>query len=171
MIERPDKLNNQAILLASDGDYTSAIACFKRAILIERDNYLLWYNLGVTYRDCGDFANSYSALLKSHQINPENDDVLETLAAICLELKMPDKTVEFCEEGLERNDSNPHFWNLLGVTFFQEEMFIEASESFEMAVSFNPYYLDALINLHDTYEELGNENGRIECEKRIKEIS
>ena len=65
MTERPDKLNNQAILLASGGEYTEAIACFKRAIIIQRDNYLLWYNLGVTYRDSGDLKNAVSALEKA----------------------------------------------------------------------------------------------------------
>lgn len=170
MKELPEKLNNQAILLANDGDYTSAIACFKRAIVIQRDNYLLWYNLGVTYRDCGDLTQARNALLKAHQINPENDDVLETLATLCLQLKMPEETVDYCKEALDRNDSNPHFWNLLGVTFFEQEMYIEASECFEMAVSFNPYYLDALYNLRDTYEQIGNTNGLNECEKKIKEI-
>ena len=43
MTERADKLNNHAIILAADGEYTEAIACFKRAIIIQRDNYLLWY--------------------------------------------------------------------------------------------------------------------------------
>ena len=34
MTERPDKLNNQAILLANGGEYYEAIAYFKRAITI-----------------------------------------------------------------------------------------------------------------------------------------
>ena len=38
MIERSDTLNNQAIILASDGAYTEAIACFKRAIIIDKEN-------------------------------------------------------------------------------------------------------------------------------------
>ena len=54
MLERSDTLNNQAILLASDGAYNEAIACFKRAIVIDKENYLLWFNLGVTYRDAGN---------------------------------------------------------------------------------------------------------------------
>ena len=36
MIERADTLNNQAIILASDGAYNEAIACFKRAIVLDK---------------------------------------------------------------------------------------------------------------------------------------
>ena len=80
MIERPDKLNNQAILLASDGDYTSAIACFKRAITMEKQNYLLWYNLGLTYRDAGDLKKAKHAIKQANEINPSNEEVVESLA-------------------------------------------------------------------------------------------
>ena len=62
MIERSDTLNNQAILLASDGAYNEAIACFKRAIVIDKENYLLWFNLGVTYRDAGKLQDAENSL-------------------------------------------------------------------------------------------------------------
>ena len=54
MTERPDQLNNQAIIFAKDGNYNDAIQCFKRAIIIDSDNSLLWYNLGVTYTVMGE---------------------------------------------------------------------------------------------------------------------
>ena len=62
MIERSDVLNNQAISLASEGNFKDAIACFKRAIFIEKENHLLWYNLGITYRDAGDLSNAKKSL-------------------------------------------------------------------------------------------------------------
>ena len=34
----------------------------------------------------------------------------------------------------------------------------------------NPYYYDALFNLRDTYEELGNSNGAADVASRMKEI-
>ena len=43
--ETAEKLNNQAIILASHGEYTEAIACFVHALTIENDNSLLWFNL------------------------------------------------------------------------------------------------------------------------------
>lgn len=167
MTERADILNNQAILFASDGDYPSAIACFKRAIVLDKENYLLWYNLGVTYRDNGDFTNARHALEKANAINPENCDVLETLATICMMEKRFDETLFYCGQGLDLNCCNEHFLNLAGVVYFQEENYQKACSFFEMAVSINPYYKDALLNLKDTYYELRNKFGIEEVEKKL----
>ena len=40
MLENSEKLNNQAVHLASKGEYEDAIACLKRAITVENSNYL-----------------------------------------------------------------------------------------------------------------------------------
>ena len=170
MLERSDTLNNQAILLASDGAYNEAIACFKRAIVIDKDNYLLWFNLGVTYRDAGNLADAENSLETAYRIAPEKEDVAETFATICLMQKKYSKVQCICMESLDLNPLNPHLWNLLGVTEFQTENYNEASSYFEQAVSINPYYLDALYNLRDTYSVINNPKGEAACNARIQEL-
>lgn len=170
MIERSDKLNNQAILFASDGSYNEAIACFKRAITIDNSNYLLWYNLGVTYRDSGQLDLARYSLQTAYKIAPENEDVTEAFATICLMQKDYDSVEAICSEGLDYNPMNSHLWNLMGVSDFQNENYEDAAESFELAVQINPYYLDALYNLKDTYSLLENKIGEIECKNKINEI-
>lgn len=170
MIEQPDKLNNQAIILAADGSYPEAIACFKRAITLDNTNYLLWYNLGVTYRDSGELESAKSALAAAYRLAPENDDAEETFATVCLMLKDYDSVVAICETGLFRNPFNSHLWNLIGVTHFQNESYEDAAECFEQAVYINPYYEDALYNLKDTYSVLHNHKGEQACDQKIKEI-
>ncbi len=168
MIEHADKLNNQAIILASDGSFNEAIACFKRAITIDKGNYLLWYNLGVTYRDAGELESACDALAMAYKIAPLNADVIETYATLNLALKRYDEVRIICEEGLDLNPLNAHLWNLIGVANFQNEAFSDAAECFEQAVYINPYYEDALYNLRDTYDVLKNKNGKIQCENQIR---
>lgn len=170
MIEIPEKLNNQAIELASNGSFPEAIACFKRAITLQNNNYLLWFNLGVTYRDAGELEKAKQALKTSHSMVPANSEVTETYANICLTLKLYDKVTQLCYEGLDYEPCNAHLWNLLGVVNFQKENYEEAAEKFEYALYINPYYLDALYNLRDTYSTLKNSKGEKECNKVIKEI-
>lgn len=171
MTERPDQLNNQAIVFAKDGNYNDAISCFKRAIIIDSDNSLLWYNLGVTYRDMGELKDSHDAFLKAFKINYENEEIIEALATCCIQMKRLAEAEHYSIIGLDTNEANPHFWNLMGVINFQKEDYKEAANFFEQAVFINPYYEDALINLRDTYEELGNKNGVIECQKKLDEIN
>lgn len=170
MLERSDKLNNQAIMLASDGAFNEAIACFKRAITIDNSNYLLWFNLGVTYRDSGDLEQACYALETAAKISPENEEVLETLATINLALRNFDKVRSICKRALHANQCSSHFWNLLGVVEFQTENYQVAADFFEQAVCFNPYYLDGLYNLKDTYYMLKNKHGEEECQKKIAEL-
>lgn len=170
MIEEPEALNNQAIILATSGDYPSAIACLKRAIIISQNNYLIWYNLGITYRDSGDLKNAIHSLKKALQLAPDNQEVLETLATVCVMAGDFPSVLRYAAKGFELNIENPAFWNLAGVAYFNIERYTDASEHFEQALSLNPYYQDALFNLRDTYYELNNKIGARECDKRLKEL-
>ena len=53
MKENVEELNNNAIHLAQKGNFDEAVACFKRALTLDKENYLLWFNLALTYRDAG----------------------------------------------------------------------------------------------------------------------
>lgn len=171
MQENPETLNTQAIELASQGDYPEAIACFKRAIAIERENYLLWFNMGVTYRDAGDLEGAKQALLQANLINPEDEEVLETLALIYFSLGQTDLALETCLDTLELNTNNAHIWNTIGVLHFSKSNYQDACTSFEKAVTLYPHYYDALYNLRDTYTELGNKQGALECNDRLKKLT
>lgn len=170
MIEKSETLNNQAIMYAADGAFTEAIACFKRAIVIEKNNSLIWYNLGVTYRDAGELKKAQNALKTACSLAPQDENILETFGTISLLLKDYNSVLTAARDGLELNESNAHFYNLSGVVFFQMAEYEKAAEFFESAVQINPYYEDALYNLKDTYSELKNKNGEEECNKRIKEL-
>lgn len=170
MRENPESLNHQAIELASHGEYVEAIACFKRAITMSRDNVLLWYNLGITYRDAGMMQLSKDALLTAYKINSEDPDIIETLAHICFLLGEHQEALTFCAQGLEINMRNAHLWNNSGVIYFTEGDYESACEAFEHAVTIDPNYYDAVYNLRDTYQELGNTIAAAECDARLKSI-
>lgn len=170
MIETAERLNNQAILLAADGSYKEAIACFVRAITIEKDNSLLWYNLGLTYRDSGDLKDAEDSLLKAHYLSPFDSDIIEELTLIFYQEGKILEAMQFCTMGIFNNPESSRLWNTQGVLLFNQEDYNEASISFERAVVLNPYYYDALFNLRDTYAKIGNKAGEQECAKRLKEL-
>lgn len=170
MVETAEKLNNQAIILAHDGSFREAIACFARAITIEKDNSLLWFNLGITYRDAGKLQQAEEALSKALELSPYDTDVIEELALILYSQKKLDEACDLCVHGLHINPENTHLWNTRGVVLFNKGQYEDACDSFETAVIFNPYYYDALYNLRDTYRQLNNKSGEEECNSRMREI-
>ncbi|WP_318662546.1 tetratricopeptide repeat protein [Treponema sp.] len=170
MTEQAESLNTQAINLAQNGDFKEAIACFKRAIVVEKANHLLWFNLGVTYRDAGELYSARECLLKAYDINATDKDVIETLALVNLSMQDYQEAFEFCVTGLDLYPVDAHLWNTLGVIFFNQSDYLNAADAFERAITINPYYYDALYNLRDTYDELGNTAGKAECKRRMSAI-
>lgn len=165
--ETAQTLNDQAVRLAHSGDYEDALLCFSRAIEIESGNSLLWYNMGLTYRDKGENDMALEALKTAHSIDGTDEDTLETLATLCLSMDDTDEAKAWCAEGLVVNEKNPHLWNTMGVAFFNEADYDMASALFEKAITLNPYYYDAMFNLKDTYIAMGNRIGAKECKKRL----
>ena len=142
-----------------------------RAINIEKENYLLWFNLALTYRDAGKLKSARKAIKNAFSINPTDDEVLETSATICYECSDLPAACEYAMAGLSLNENNYRLWNTLGVIYFNQDEYEAASEAFENAVIVNPYYYDALYNLRDCYEELGNIVGAMECDERMRSLS
>ena len=171
MIESSEKLNTRAIELASGGYYSEALACLKRAIAIDRNNYYLWYNLGITYRDAGDLENACNALETALTYNPNDSDILDSLGLIYLSIGESECAYEILTQAVETQENNPKLWNDLGVVQFSLGMYEQASLSFEKAVKQFPHYYDALFNLRDTYQELGNKIGAKICDEKLKHIT
>lgn len=170
MLESSEKLNNQAVRLAFNGEYMEAIACLKRAITVEKENYLLWFNLALTYRDAGNLDAAKTSMEYALKLNRKNEEIIEAIANLCISMELYDDAMFYCIMGFDVNDMNPHFWNTAGVIHFQIEEYGEAAEFFEHAVSLSPRYYDALFNLRDTYEQLGNKTGYEECARILRSI-
>ena len=75
----------QAMNAITKGNFDEAVACFKRALTLDKENYLLWFNLALTYRDAGYIDKAISSMEKAHIMNPEDPEILETLANLCKE--------------------------------------------------------------------------------------
>ncbi len=170
MKETVSSMNKRAIELSDSGEYTDAIACFRRAITVEKNNHLLYFNLGITYFHAGDLANAKNSLLQAHLLNPDESEILEMLAIVCNEAGQREEALYYCTEALDINYYNHKIWNTIGVIYFSIEEYNDACEAFEQAVTINPYYYDAFFNLRDTYEELGNTTGVAICEKQMKTL-
>ena len=59
-------LNTEAINHVQKGEFAEAITCLKCAIKME-DSFVLRLNLGLTYRDSGNFRKAKTALEKAQQ--------------------------------------------------------------------------------------------------------
>ncbi len=166
MLESAEKLNNQAVEYVMHGNFDDAIACLKRAVIVEKENFILWYNLALTYRDSGDYEDAIYYCKHAYDLNPDSMEVITTLTNLYFANGDIENAKNYCTAGFVSEESNPEIWNLAGVIAFSEKDYEHAAAAFQRAVELNPFFYEALYNLRDTYEALGNERGVKEC-KRI----
>ena len=162
-------LNTEAINHVQKGEFAEAITCLKCAIKME-DSFVLRLNLGLTYRDSGNFRKAKTALEKALELKGDDICALEELSLVCLKLEEFEEAVEYCYTALQLAPENAHLWNTFGIIHFAQHDLSNAADFFEEAVTLNPYYYDAFFNLRDTYDELGNKAGKEECIKKMAEL-
>lgn len=170
--DSPSFLNANAILLASEGKHTEAISCFLQGLRLDPENPVLWFNLALSYRAIGDLTKAKEALSNSIECDDEDPDVFDSMGVVLHETG-EDLAAEFCfRKAIEMDPSNGRIWNNLGVLSFGKKNYREAARAFETAVSLlrKEESGDTLINLRDTYTELGETEKQEKCVKLIQKL-
>jgi len=73
--------NNLGILLRKNKKWKEAVEEYKKAIAIDKENDVLFYNIALAYDDGEDRHNAYSCIREALRINPalyKNDSVVST---------------------------------------------------------------------------------------------
>lgn len=170
MQESADLFNDTAVALAADGCYMEAIAYLRRALQLEPDNALLWFNLGLNYYALKQKQNSRNALLNAAECNPYDADIWDTLGVVLHEVGETEASKKAYTTALNLEATNGRIWNNYGTLLFNVQEYRQARHAFESALLFSPDLTDALFNLRDTYSILGNTVLEKKCEKMIQSI-
>ena len=164
-------LNNSGIALTEANRPNDAIPLFRKALVIEPENPLLWLNLGVAQQRTGDYEEAVASFQHALGIDSSLTEAWFSMGLIFYEMK----EFELCENcyysALAADENDPRIWNNLGVLNFSLGHFEEARNCFEEAVSIMPHYYDALYNLRDTCRELGDYRAAAEFERALSGLS
>ncbi|QQO11352.1 tetratricopeptide repeat protein [Breznakiella homolactica] len=169
-METAATLNNSGITLTEANRPNDAIPLFRKALILEPGNPLLWLNLGIAQQRTGDYSEAMVSFNQAILIDETLADAWLSMGLIYYEMEQFDAAEECYQAALERNDENPSAWNNLGVLYFVEGSYEEARYCFEQAVSLVPLYTDALINLRDACRELEDYRAAAEFERRLSEL-
>ncbi|MDR1948135.1 MAG: tetratricopeptide repeat protein [Spirochaetaceae bacterium] len=159
-------LNDSGIALTEANRPNEAIPLFRKALIMEPENPLLWMNLGIAQQRTGDYDEALTSFQRSIFISSDLADAWVSMGLIYYELEQFELAEECYQSALARQGDAPKTWNNLGVLYFVEGSYEEARHCFEEAVSLSPLYYEALYNLRDTCRELqdyraASEFGRI----------
>jgi len=169
-METAANLNDSGIALTEANRPYEAIPLFRKALIMEPKNPLLWLNLGIAQQKTGEYGEALESFRKAAYIDTYMADAWASMGLIYYELEVFDSSEECYHAALERDPNSPKVWNNLGVLYFSEGSYEEARHCFEEALSLLPMYYDALFNLKDTCRELQDYRAVEEFERILREL-
>ena len=166
-METATYLNDSGIALTEANRPDEAIPLFHKALSMEPENPLLWFNLGIAQQRIGNYDEAVDSFHHAIMINDDLADAWVSMGLIYYEMKEYELAEECYHAALMRNENDPKIWNNLGVLYFNLGNLDEARLSFEEAVSLAPHYPDALYNLRDVCREQGDYRAAAEFERAL----
>jgi len=164
-------LNDSGIALTEANRPNDAILLFRKALVMEPGNPLLWLNLGIAQQRTGNYDEAVDSFHQALHIDESLAEAWLSMGLIYYETEEFDLSENCYHSALAHDDANPKAWNNLGVLFFSKGDFDEARNCFEEAVSLVPHYYDALFNLRDTCRKLGDYRAAAEFERALSGLS
>jgi tetratricopeptide (TPR) repeat protein len=170
-METAASLNSSGIALTEANRPYEAIPLFRRALVMEPENPLLWMNLGIAQQRTGDYEEAMGSFQRAVFIDDELAEAWVSMGLIYYEVEQFDLAEECYHSALVRDDCSPKTWNNLGVLYFAEGGYEEARHCFEEAVSLVPMYYEALYNLRDACRKLRDYRAAAEFERILSQLS
>jgi tetratricopeptide (TPR) repeat protein len=169
-METAASLNNSGIALTVAHRPYEAIPLFRKALILEPENPLLWLNLGIAQQHTGDYEEALNSFQRAIYIDDDMPDPWLNMGLIYFEMEQFELAEECYHSSLARDYQSPKTWNNLGVLYFVEGSYEEARHCFEEAVSMAPLFGEALINLRDVCRELQDYRAAAEFERIISQL-
>jgi tetratricopeptide (TPR) repeat protein len=164
-METASFLNDSGIALTEANRPNEAIPLFRQALVMEPENPLLWFNLGIAQQKTGEYEEAVESFHRAIVIDDTLADAWVSLGLIYYGMEHFDLAEDCYKSALVRDQNDPKTWNNLGVLYYTGGNFEDARLSFEEAVRLSPHYSDVLINLRDTCRELGDYRAAAEFER------
>jgi len=169
-METTEYLNDSGIALTEANRPFEAIPLFRRALIMEPENPMLWLNLGIAQQKTGAYKEALDSFRQAVRIDNGLAESWCAMGLIHFEQDAFDSAEECYRSALERDHKSPKIWNNLGVLYFTEGSYEEARHCFEEALSIMPMYHDAIYNIRDTCRELSDFRAAAEFERILLEL-
>jgi tetratricopeptide (TPR) repeat protein len=170
-METASSLNDSGIALTEANRPNEAIPLFRKALIMEPENPLLWMNLGIAQQRTGNYDEALTSFQRAIYIADDLVDAWISMGLLYYEIEQFELAEACYHSALAHNCGSPKAWNNLGVLYFVEGSYEEARHCFEEAVSLSPLYQEALYNLRDACRELEDYRAAAEFERILSGLS
>lgn len=144
-----------ALVLLKAQQYREAIDPLKKAISKNKSDFSLYFNLGVSEKNIGNFDNSIDSFKKCLELNPQNSHSYKNISDIYMVSGYYNEAISFLEKAIEIDPINAEYHNNLGIIQKKKNQHEEAIIHFQKAIENNKSYFLAHQNLASTLRDIG----------------
>ena len=160
--------SNLATLIGISGDKNKMIQLLKQSLNIEPGYAVAHNNLGIAYKDIGQFAEAISSYRKALKIRPDYPEAYNNLGNVLKEIGQLDNAISSYRKALKLKINYPEAYNNLGIALKEIGQFDKAIDSYRKALSIRPDYPEACNNLGNSLKEIGEIDDAIKfCRKAL----
>lgn len=153
-----------------DIDRSKLVMSLSKAISIYPKSFKLWFDLGLSQLELGNYSNAAQSFSEAATIDHKNSDVWYHLGYCFSILKEHEEAVKAFSMAIELGTQKTTIHYELGVSLFKLQRFEEAINAFHKAIKFEPQNADALFLNGKAEAHLGNSNDSIESFRKAVEV-
>ena len=135
-------------------DWHTAIAAFKKLIAIRPDDAGAYFNMGITYRELGEYAEAIAAYKKAIAIKPDDPRAYYNMGYAYHYFGKYAEAVAAYKKAIAIKPDDPRAYNNMGVAYDYLGKYAEAIAAYKKAIAIKPDFADAYYNMGLVYEKL-----------------
>jgi tetratricopeptide (TPR) repeat protein len=136
-----------AIQAQKSGNLNLAKALYVEVLVEDENNVQALCNLGLVYKQNGNFLLALNTLNKAISINPSNVVAYINLASLHLKIDSFDRAIETYEMALKISPKNANIYNLIAIAYESNGDFIRAMEFYKEAIRCDSTFVKAYNNI------------------------
>ncbi len=155
--QNPDYWYSMGKVCHTLGDIRSAARYLNKAVQLASNFVNAWITLGITCRSANDLPGAKSAWTMALDINPIVKVLHNRIEEWGWKTRQAGSFIKFCRQRVEANPASAISWNSYGNSLDADpglrsdpEMLVEIRDAYGRAISIDPTFVAAWINLGDT---------------------
>jgi tetratricopeptide (TPR) repeat protein len=151
----PDIITTKASVFSVMNKHDEAIREYRKALkFINEGVDEIYTNIAFEYEALNEYGKAIGYLKKAHEIDPQNEGVLYELG-YCFEIgSMPEQSITFFEEVVNRDPYLGVGWYNLGLAYKSIDLYEKAIEAFDFSIAIDPEFTPAYYIKAQTFESM-----------------
>lgn len=137
---------NRANYYLNNNMPNEAIADFKEALAVKKDDAQTYYNLGISYTKINDFKTALVYMDSARILKPDGPLIYSNLGFIKFTLQDMEGALDACNTCIKLSPTVPEAYNIRAAINFNKHDYVSVEQDLNKAIELKPDFSDALAN-------------------------